>query len=34
VEVDQGDVFDYIRHFPDGFTEGNKTGALIKPHNK
>ena len=30
VEVREEDVFDYIRHFPDGRTEGNTTGEVIK----
>ena len=30
VEVLQDDVFDYIRHFPDGHNEGNTTGEILK----
>lgn len=30
VEVNQQDVFDYIRKFPDGSQEGNETGAIIQ----
>jgi len=30
VEINQNDIFDYIRHYPDGTSEGNETGALIK----
>lgn len=30
VKVKQGDVFDYIRRFPDGKEEGNETGAIIQ----
>lgn len=30
VEIDQRDVFDYIRRFPDGREEGNETGRLIR----
>lgn len=29
VEVNQEDVFDYLRSYPDGTSEGNKTGELI-----
>ena len=29
VEVNQQDVFDYLRMFPDGSSEGNETGELI-----
>jgi len=29
VTVRQEDIFDYIRRFPDGSSEGNETGALI-----
>jgi uncharacterized protein YegJ (DUF2314 family) len=32
VTVDQKDVFDYIRGYPDGKTEGNETGKLIKKY--
>lgn len=27
--LDQADIFDYIRHYPDGRQEGNQTGVLI-----
>jgi uncharacterized protein YegJ (DUF2314 family) len=30
VEVKQEDVFDYMRHYPDGREEGNETGAIIE----
>jgi uncharacterized protein YegJ (DUF2314 family) len=30
VKVNEKDLFDYIRHLPDGGTEGNETGALMK----
>jgi uncharacterized protein YegJ (DUF2314 family) len=30
VEVDQEDIFDYIRRYPDGRQEGNKTGEIIR----
>jgi len=30
VKVNQQDVFDYIRYFPDGTQEGNETGAIIE----
>jgi len=30
VEINQEDVFDYIRHYPDGREEGNETGAIIR----
>ncbi len=30
VEIWQDDVFDYIRHFSDGHTEGNTTGAILE----
>lgn len=30
VEVREDDVFDYERHFPEGTTEGNTTGDLIR----
>lgn len=30
VEINQEDVFDYIRHYPDGREEGNETGAKIR----
>ena len=30
VDVWQDDVFDYIRRFPDGHTEGNTTAAILK----
>jgi uncharacterized protein YegJ (DUF2314 family) len=29
VEVSEDDVFDYIRRFPDGHTEGNTTGPIL-----
>jgi uncharacterized protein YegJ (DUF2314 family) len=29
VEVQETDLFDYIRHFPDGHQEGNTTGEII-----
>jgi uncharacterized protein YegJ (DUF2314 family) len=29
VEVQEGELFDYIRHFPDGHQEGNTTGEII-----
>ena len=29
VEVQEADLFDYIRHFPDGHQEGNTTGEII-----
>lgn len=32
VTIKQGDVFDYIRNYPDGTSEGNETGALIMKH--
>ena len=34
VVVSQGEVFDYIRNYPDGTTEGNETGALIRKFQK
>jgi uncharacterized protein YegJ (DUF2314 family) len=30
VVIDQNDVFDYIRNFADGTTEGNETGELMR----
>ncbi len=30
VEIWQDDVFDYIRRFPDGHTEGNTTGKILE----
>jgi uncharacterized protein YegJ (DUF2314 family) len=30
VEVKEGDIFDYIRRFPDGTEEGNDTGRIIE----
>ncbi|MDH5178655.1 MAG: DUF2314 domain-containing protein [Gammaproteobacteria bacterium] len=30
VTINQGDVFDYIRYYPDGRAEGNETGELIR----
>jgi uncharacterized protein YegJ (DUF2314 family) len=30
VEVDEGDVFDYIRNFADGTREGNETGKILE----
>jgi len=30
VEVQEGDVFDYVRHYPDGHQDGNTTGAMIQ----
>jgi uncharacterized protein YegJ (DUF2314 family) len=30
VEVKQEDVFDYIRHYPDGKKEGNETSAIVE----
>lgn len=32
VYVAEGEVFDYIRNFPDGTTEGNETGKLIQAY--
>ena len=29
VEVQEGDLFDYIHHFPDGHEDGNTTGELM-----
>jgi len=29
VEVNQDDIFDYIRNFPDGRSEGNETGEIM-----
>jgi uncharacterized protein YegJ (DUF2314 family) len=34
VEVREGDIFDYIRHHPDGRDEGNTTGALLEKMGK
>jgi uncharacterized protein YegJ (DUF2314 family) len=34
VEVWQGDVFDYIRHYPDKHEEGNTTGEIINKMNQ
>jgi uncharacterized protein YegJ (DUF2314 family) len=34
VEVKQEDIFDYIRRYPDGKEEGNKTGILIRQMQK
>jgi uncharacterized protein YegJ (DUF2314 family) len=30
VVVDQNDIFDYIRYFPDGSSQGNETGEIIR----
>lgn len=30
VEVQEGDVFDYIRQYPDGHRDGNTTGTMIE----
>jgi uncharacterized protein YegJ (DUF2314 family) len=30
VEIKEAEVFDYVRHFPDGHDEGNTTGAMIE----
>jgi hypothetical protein len=30
VKVSMADVFDYLVRFPDGRTEGNRTGAIIE----
>ena len=30
VNINQDDVFDYIRDFADGRSEGNETGAIMK----
>lgn len=32
VYVAEGEIFDYIRNFPDGTTEGNETGKLIQAY--
>ena len=32
VYVDEGEIFDYVRNFPDGTTEGNETGKLIRAY--
>jgi uncharacterized protein YegJ (DUF2314 family) len=34
VAVNQRDVFDYIRNYPDGSSEGNESGALIQKYQK
>lgn len=34
VVVRQGDVFDYIRNYPDGTSEGNETGELIRKYQQ
>ena len=30
VAINEEDVFDYIRHYPDGHTEGNTTGPILE----
>ncbi len=30
VTINQEDVFDYIRHYPDGHAEGNTTGSILE----
>lgn len=32
VYVDEGEIFDYVRNFPDGTKEGNETGKLIQAY--
>jgi uncharacterized protein YegJ (DUF2314 family) len=34
VKVNQEDVFDFIRHYPDGREEGNETGAIMQKMQK
>ncbi len=34
VTIEQEEVFDYIRRFPDGTEEGNETGKLILQFQK
>ncbi|HEV3485647.1 MAG TPA: DUF2314 domain-containing protein [Vicinamibacterales bacterium] len=34
VEISEADVFDYIRHYPDGRKEGNSTGEVISRMNR
>ncbi|MGQ8366681.1 DUF2314 domain-containing protein [Glaciecola sp. 1036] len=34
VTVNQADVFDYIRYYPDGTMDGNETGALIRKYQR
>lgn len=34
VEVQESDLFDYIRRYPDGHEEGNTTGALMRENNR
>ncbi len=34
VQINQDDVFDYIRTFADGRTEGNETGELIMKYQQ
>lgn len=34
VEVRESDLFDYIRRYPDGHSEGNTTGALMHERNQ
>ena len=34
VEVEEGDVFDYIRQYPDEHREGNTTGEILRKLNE
>lgn len=34
VEVQEGDVFDYIRQYPDKHREGNTTGEILRKLNE
>lgn len=34
VEINQNDVFDYIRDYPDGRSEGNETGKIMMERNQ